>query len=203
MEKKNIERGLSLYTANTLTNPLMKEKALTMVEAMSGLKRNTWTFADTAVEVVEKEIFKDDFGKVETFAKWGGVSKSTISVWKKAVTFAKTHKCNKDNYTVAHCIEYALAEDACKENNLDFQDFARYAKEQDKKRQLYEIPTKKIRKYLKEWLAIKLATDAEDIEEVEEVNEPNTETVEIAVIIWNGKEYEIPVPVLEQFAKEK
>lgn len=198
-------KSMSLATVKSMSNELMVKNATRLVEIYEGLKKGTWEFAEITVETVEKETFKDDFGTLENFAKWLDVNKSALTNWKKAVTFAKEHKCNKSAYSVSQCIDFASIENICKEKSLDFKEFTKWICAKNKVRYPYDISVKAIRTGGKEWLAVKLATDTVETVETDETAE-TTETaetieknVEMVTFTIGDNTYTMPADLLAQY----
>lgn len=70
---------------NQLVNKDLRVNVSKMLKATAGLNRDTWSYAIAVHNIIENELYKEDFKTVENFSKCMGSTKGTFSKLNKAV----------------------------------------------------------------------------------------------------------------------
>ena len=87
----------------TITNTTLMKRVNTIRNEFAKVEKSAWTVAKCYYDIVNGELFKDDFETLTAFAEYMGVNKSTISRMVNAYT--KKLACGLDAYTTAQVIE--------------------------------------------------------------------------------------------------
>lgn len=87
----------------TITNTTLMKRINTIRNEFAKVEKSAWTVAKCYYDIVNGELFKDDFETLTAFAEYMGVNKSTISRMVNAYT--KKLACGLDTYTTAQVIE--------------------------------------------------------------------------------------------------
>ena len=72
-------------SVNSLVNRELRQNVTKMIRATAGMNKDTWTYALAAHNIIECELYKDDFKNLDAFAKAMDTSKSTLSKYNSAV----------------------------------------------------------------------------------------------------------------------
>lgn len=70
-----------------LTNADLSKELTTMVDAMQSLKSNTWKYAQAVTNIVNHELYKDDFKTRKAFTDSIGLKEALCSKYVKACDF--------------------------------------------------------------------------------------------------------------------
>lgn len=87
----------------TITNQTLVKRINTIRNEFAKVEKSAWTVAKCYYDIVNGELFKEDFETLTAFAEYMGVNKSTISRMVNAYT--KKLACGLDAYTTAQVIE--------------------------------------------------------------------------------------------------
>lgn len=87
----------------TITNTTLMKRVNTIRNEFAKVEKSAWTVAKCYYDIVNGELFKDDFETLTAFAEYMGVNKSTISRMVNAYT--KKLACGLDAYTSTQVIE--------------------------------------------------------------------------------------------------
>ena len=178
-----------------------------MINAMNGLKKNTWKYAQSIANIFNNKYYEDDFKDKKEFCKAIGLAESSSTKYIMACDFRQVSipayiKGLKDNglevsedevkngFSVNKC--YYLQ--ALVKKNL-FVDFLLYIGNETANR-LYSMSERELESLLKEFKN----NDKEPKEETEETSEETSEAVEDKVeIYYQGCTYSIPLSVLNKY----
>lgn len=70
-----------------LTNEKLTDNLTTMIEALQGLKANTWACAQAVANIINGELYKDDFKTRKAFTDSIGIKESLCTKYVKACNF--------------------------------------------------------------------------------------------------------------------
>ena len=178
-----------------------------MINAMNGLKKNTWKYAQSIANIFNNKYYEDDFKDKKEFCKAIGLAESSSTKYIMACDFRAVSipayiKGLKDNglevsedevkngFSVNKC--YYLQ--ALVKKNL-FVDFLLYIGNETANR-LYSMSERELESLLKEFKN----NDKEPKEETEETSEETAEAIEdLAEIYYQGNTYSIPLSVLNKY----
>ena len=181
-----------------------------MINAMNGLKKNTWKYAQSIANIFNNKYYEDDFKDKKEFCKAIGLAESSSTKYIMACDFRAVSipayiKGLKDNgvevsedevkngFSVNKC--YYLQ--ALVKKDL-FVDFLLYIGDETTQR-LYTMSERELETLLKEFKN----KDKTPKEENEETSEETTETTEdLAEIYYQGHTYAIPVDILNKYLVE-
>lgn len=193
-----------------LTNADLSKELTTMVESMQSLKANTWRYAQAVANIVNHELYKDDFKTRKAFTDSIGLKESLCSKYVKACDFLRisvyTYVMNlkQDNphikesevinsFSVNKC--YYLQ--TLVENNL-FVEFLEFIGEDADK--LHLISERKLEELLKAFKnKDKEEPQQEPTDIVEEATAEETQVNDSVEIWFQDEKYVIPRKVLESY----
>ena len=162
MEKQN------LVTINTckfeLNNKEFAQAINTILNAEATGKQSVWIIAQAYTNIIENELFSDDFDTCKEFADIMGVSTATITQYKKAVEFITTSEIfTANDISVGKAYMLSALKD-------DVNKFLEWLLVNDK---LIEVMSDKaLKTAIKEW---KKENEAIDTESTESENEDENE----------------------------
>lgn len=87
IEKKNCTELMTTDSINELSSTPLKKELRNIMAAVSGVKKNTWKYADAVSNIMTGELFTDDFKNASEFATYIGTSAATVSMYCAAVKF--------------------------------------------------------------------------------------------------------------------
>ena len=193
-----------------LANKSLAKNLGSMIEAMNGLKKNTWKYAQALANIFNNKYYEDDFKDKKEFCKAIGLAESSSTKYImacdfRAVSIPEYIKGLHDNgvdisddvvydgFSVNKC--YYLQ--ALVKKNI-FVDFLIYIGDEATQR-LYSMSERELETLLKEFKN----KDKESKEETEETSEETTETLEdLAEIYYQGHTYAIPMDILNKYLVE-
>ena len=178
-----------------------------MINAMNGLKKNTWKYAQSIANIFNNKYYEDDFKDKKEFCKAIGLAESSSTKYIMACDFRAVSipgyiKGLKDNgvevsedevkngFSVNKC--YYLQ--ALVKKNL-FVDFLLYIGDETAQR-LYTMSERELETLLKEF---KNKDKVSEETEPTETNEETLEEVEWVEIIFQGSVYDIPRNILDTY----
>ena len=179
-----------------------------MINAMNGLRKNTWKYAQSIANIFNNKYYEDDFKDKKEFCKAIGLAESSSTKYIMACDFRAVSipayiKGLKDNgvevsedevkngFSVNKC--YYLQ--ALVKKNL-FVDFLLYIGDETTQR-LYAMSERELETLLKEFKNKDKASDeAAETEEKEEATEAVEDKAEI---YYQGCTYSIPLSVLNKY----
>ena len=178
-----------------------------MINAMNGLKKNTWKYAQSIANIFNNKYYEDDFKDKKEFCKAIGLAESSSTKYIMACDFRAVSipayiKGLKDNsvevsedevkngFSVNKC--YYLQ--ALVKKNL-FVDFLLYIGDETTQR-LYTMSERELETLLKEF---KNKDKVSEETEPTETNEETLEEVEWVEIIFQGSVYDIPRNILDNY----
>lgn len=193
-----------------LTNADLSKELTSMVDAMQSLKTNTWKYAQAVTNIVNHELYKDDFKTRKAFTDSIGLKESLCSKYVKACDFrhVSVHtyimnlkldnpNINEDEvingFSVNKC--YYLQSLVEKEVFVEFLDFI--GDDADK---LHLISERKLEELLK---AFKNKDKEEPKEEPRDIitgeNDEPEEIIDDVELWFQDEKYIIPRKVLESY----
>ena len=193
-----------------LANKSLAKNLALMLNAMNGLKNNTWAYAQSIANIFNNKYYEDDFKDKKEFCKAIGLAESSSTKYImacdfRAVSIPEYIKGLKDNgvevsedevkngFSVNKC--YYLQ--ALVKKNV-FVDFLIYIGDEATQR-LYSMSERELETLLKEFKN----KDKEPKEETEETSEETTEiTEDLAEIYYQGRTYAIPMDILNKYLVE-
>ena len=199
-----------------VANKDLAKNLTAMVNAMNGLKKNTWTYAQSIANIFNNKYYEDDFKDKKEFCKAIGLAESSSTKYIMACDFRAVSipgyiKGLKDNgvevsedevkngFSVNKC--YYLQ--ALVKKNV-FVDFLLYIGNETANR-LYSMSERELETLLKEFKnKDKVSEETEPTEtneetEPTETNEEILEEVEWVEIIFQGSVYDIPRNILDNY----
>lgn len=206
---KTEKTAITLYSQKyELANKDLAKNLTNMVNAMNGLKKNTWAYAQSIANIFNNKYYEDDFKDKKEFCKAIGLAESSSTKYIMACDFRAVSipayiKGLRDNgvevsedevkngFSVNKC--YYLQ--ALVKKDL-FVDFLLYIGSETANR-LYTMSERELEILLKEFKNKDKASDetaeSEEKEETAETVEDNAE------IYYQGNTYSIPVSVLNKY----
>lgn len=207
---KTEKTAITLYNQKyEVANKDLAKNLTAMVNAMNGLKKNTWAYAQSIANIFNNKYYEDDFKDKKEFCKAIGLAESSSTKYIMACDFRQVSipayiKGLKDNgvevsedevkngFSVNKC--YYLQ--ALVKKNV-FVDFLVYIGNETANR-LYSMSERELEALLKEFKNKDKASDDETAETEE--NEETAEAVEdVADIYYQGNTYSIPLSVLNKY----
>lgn len=207
MTRKTTEtRKTAVTLYNTTYEVTCKELAVNltaMVDAMNGLKANTWEYAQALANIFNNKYYEDDFKDKKEFCKAIGLAESSSTKYIMACDFRRvsipayikglkdngikvSDKTVTDGFSVNKC--YYLQ--TLVKKNL-FVDFLVYIGDETAQR-LYSMSERELESLLREFKNKDKAPKAETAETAETVED-------MAEIYFQGNTYSIPVSVLNKY----
>ena len=205
---KTEKTAITLYNQKyEVANKDLAKNLTNMINAMNGLKKNTWTYAQSIANIFNNKYYEDDFKDKKEFCKAIGLAESSSTKYIMACDFRAVSipayiKGLKDNgvevsedevkngFSVNKC--YYLQ--ALVKKDL-FVDFLLYIGDETTQR-LYTMSERELETLLKEFKN----KDKAPKEETEETSEETSEAVEdVADIYYQGNAYSIPLSVLNKY----
>ena len=179
-----------------------------MINAMNGLKKNTWKYAQSIANIFNNKCYEDDFKDKKEFCKAIGLAESSSTKYIMACDFRQVSipayiKGLKDNglevsedevkngFSVNKC--YYLQ--ALVKKNL-FVDFLIYIGDETTQR-LYTMSERELETLLKEFKNKDKSSD--ETAETEEKEETTEAVEDKAEIYYQGCTYSIPLSVLNKY----
>ena len=205
---KTEKTAITLYNQKyEVANKDLAKNLTAMVNAMNGLKKNTWTYAQSIANIFNNKYYEDDFKDKKEFCKAIGLAESSSTKYIMACDFRAVSipgyiKGLKDNgvevtedevkngFSVNKC--YYLQ--ALVKKNL-FVDFLLYIGDETTQR-LYTMSERELETLLKEF---KNKDKVSEETEPTETNEETLEEVEWVEIIFQGSVYDIPRNILDTY----
>ena len=183
-----------------------------MINAMNGLRKNTWKYAQSIANIFNNKYYEDDFKDKKEFCKAIGLAESSSTKYIMACDFRAVSipayiKGLKDNgvevsedevkngFSVNKC--YYLQ--ALVKKNL-FVDFLLYIGDETTQR-LYTMSERELETLLKEFKNKDKASD--EVAETEEKEEATEAVEDKAEIYYQGCTYSIPLSVLNKYLVKK
>ena len=207
---KTEKTAITLYNQKyEVANKDLAKNLTNMVNAMNGLKKNTWAYAQSIANIFNNKYYEDDFKDKKEFCKAIGLAESSSTKYIMACDFRAVSipayiKGLKDNglevsedevkngFSVNKC--YYLQ--ALVKKNV-FVDFLIYIGDEATQR-LYSMSERELETLLKEF-----KNKDKEPEETEETSEETTETAEdLAEIYYQGRTYAIPMDILNKYLVE-
>ena len=207
MTRKTTEtRKTAVTLYNTTYEVTCKELAVNltaMVDAMNGLKANTWEYAQALANIFNNKYYEDDFKDKKEFCKAIGLAESSSTKYIMACDFRRvsipayikglkdngvkvSDKTVTDGFSVNKC--YYLQ--ALVKKNL-FVDFLVYIGDETAQR-LYSMSERELETLLREFKN----KDKTSKDETAETAEP---VEDMADIYYQGHTYSIPLSVLNKY----
>lgn len=155
-----------------------------------------WENAGLLRDVVEDELFEDDFESMAQYAEAHGMTKATLCEMVKAVAYADETGLDKGLWTIGKA--YSLSKIKDVEGFLLFIQ----GKGFNTKEELASMSDKFVKELVVEFNKTgKPAIEDKAGETVEnaEAGETVEDVEDIAIIEWNGKQFNIPVSVLMKY----
>ena len=191
-----------------LANKSLAKNLGTMIEAMNGLKKNTWKYAQALANIFNNKYYEDDFKDKKEFCKTIGLAESSSTKYVmacdfKAVSIPEYIKGLHDNgvdvsddvvydgFSVNKC--YYLQ--ALVKKNV-FVDFLLYIGNETANR-LYSMSERELEALLKEFKNKDKSSD--ETAETEEKEETAEAVEDVADIYYQGNTYSIPLSVLNKY----
>lgn len=193
-----------------LTNADLSKELTTMVDAMQSLKSNTWKYAQAVTNIVNHELYKDDFKTRKAFTDSIGLKESLCSKYVKACDFrhVSVHtyimnlkldnpNINEDEVINGFSVNKCYYLQVLVENNL-FVEFLDFIGEDAEK--LHLISERKLEELLK---AFKNKDKEEEQQEpsdvVEEATTEETQVNDNVELWFQDEKYIIPRKVLDSY----
>ena len=165
--------------------------------AQNNAKGNSlrWQNAGLFAQVVEDELFEEDFETMTNYAEAHGMSKATLTEMVNAYNYADEVGLDKDMWTIGKAYALSKVEDVA-----GFEKFIK-AKGFNNKEELATMSDKFVKSLVVEFnkTGKEKPEETEAGENAEGNTSETTENEDIAIIKWNGKTYNIPVSVLVKY----
>lgn len=201
--------AITLYNQKyEVANKDLAKNLTNMINAMNGLKKNTWTYAQSIANIFNNKYYEDDFKDKKEFCKAIGLAESSSTKYIMACDFRAVSipayiKGLKDNgievsedevkngFSVNKC--YYLQ--ALVKKNL-FVDFLIYIGDETTQR-LYTMSERELETLLKEFKNKDKSSD--ETAETEEKEETAEVVEDVAEIYYQGCTYAIPMDILSKY----
>ena len=93
MTNKNVKTQLVVFSNDyQVTNKQLNTNLKIMLDAMNGYERSTWKFAHALYNIIENELYVDDFKTLKAFADKLGIAGSILSRVKFGIPNMETLK---------------------------------------------------------------------------------------------------------------
>lgn len=194
---KNEIRTQELFTE--LGSSELKKELKTVVLATEQGKKSAWIIAQAYSNIVNDEMYADDFENLKEFADYVGVSKATISQYTNAVAFVSSETVNYSEPLTADTLSVGKAY-LLSTLKDDLGAFLEWCSIHD--RSIIAMSDKGLKNTIKEWKeeldAVEVEAEAVEVEaEADDVEAEELE--EVAIIDYEGKKYIIPLSVLKEY----
>lgn len=159
---------LTMDSINALESKELKQELKTYLKAGEGISKSRWEMARAIYNVVNGELFDDDFENDGEFYNYIGLKKSNASQLVNAVRCAEQHNLETSLISVGKAYALSTLTDE------EFDDFEAYLGEQEI--DITVLSDKALVQLIKEWRVSQLTVIEEEVEEsaepLEEVEEP-------------------------------
>lgn len=195
---------------SSLVNKDLRKNVTAMVQASNGLSKSMWKYAIAVHNIIEGELFKDDFKTQKAFAKAMDTNESTLSKFHSAVECV-TNDLHNYGYSMEN-ISYSNAYLLSTIENLDEfmgiyheTDFSKIGKNQlEKLISAYKHPEKEVVEV--EPKEAETEDEAEEVE-VEEVEAKKGNIIAniskgILTFTYRAKHYSVPMKDLKDYITE-
>lgn len=195
---------------SSLVNKDLRKNVTAMVQASNGLSKSMWKYAIAVHNIIEGELFKDDFKTQKAFAKAMDTNESTLSKFHSAVECV-TNDLHNYGYSMEN-ISYSNAYLLSTIENLDEfmgiyheTDFSKIGKNQlEKLISAYKHPEKEVVEV--EPKEAETEAEAEEVE-VEEVEAKKGNIIAniskgILTFTYRAKRYSVPMKDLKDYITE-
>ena len=192
---------------SSLVNKDLRKNVTAMVQASNGLSKSMWKYAIAVHNIIEGELFKDDFKTQKAFAKAMDTNESTLSKFHSAVECV-TNDLHNYGYSMEN-ISYSNAYLLSTIENLDEfmgiyheTDFSKIGKNQlEKLISAYKHPEKEVVDVESKEAETEAETEEVEAEEVEAKKGDITANITDGVLTftYRKKTYSVPVKDLKDY----
>ena len=192
---------------SSLVNKDLRKNVTAMVQASNGLSKSMWKYAIAVHNIIEGELFKDDFKTQKAFAKAMDTNESTLSKFHSAVECV-TNELHNYGYSMEN-ISYSNAYLLSTIENLDEfmgiyheTDFSKIGKNQlEKLISAYKHPEKEVVDVETKEAETEAETEEVETEEVEAKKGDITANITDGVLTftYRKKTYSVPVKDLKDY----
>lgn len=192
---------------SSLVNKDLRKNVTAMVQASNGLSKSMWKYAIAVHNIIEGELFKDDFKTQKAFAKAMDTNESTLSKFHSAVECV-TNDLHNYGYSMEN-ISYSNAYLLSTIENLDEfmgiyheTDFSKIGKNQlEKLISAYKHPEKEVVEVEPKETETEAETEEVEAEEVEAKKGDITANITDGVLTftYRKKTYSVPVKDLKDY----
>ena len=192
---------------SSLVNKDLRKNVTAMVQASNGLSKSMWKYAIAVHNIIEGELFKDDFKTQKAFAKAMDTNESTLSKFHSAVECV-TNDLHNYGYSMEN-ISYSNAYLLSTIENLDEfmgiyheTDFSKIGKNQlEKLISAYKHPEKEVVDVDPKEAETEAEADEVEAEEVEAKKGDITANITDGVLTftYRKKTYSVPVKDLKDY----
>jgi len=196
---------LAVKKEMVFVNPILTKHMSAIAKAESAGVKKAWEIAKHYVAIIDSECFKDDFDDVNAFCEYVGLSKGTISKYRKAVSYANEHsEVMALGYTIRRAYTMATLKD---DEKADFMAWVSKTGRNISSDNLLQEAISDFRK--KDAIEADAKTVKEsDEDEAEPKKEVKAKTLTKAggdkyvTFKYDGNEYEIPIKALAKYLKK-
>lgn len=192
---------------SSLVNKDLRKNVTAMVQASNGLSKSMWKYAIAVHNIIEGELFKDDFKTQKAFAKAMDTNESTLSKFHSAVECV-TNDLHNYGYSMEN-ISYSNAYLLSTIENLDEfmgiyhdTDFSKIGKNQlEKLISAYKHPEKEVVDVEPKEAETEAESEEAESEEVEAKKGDITANITDGVLTftYRKKTYSVPVKDLKDY----
>lgn len=192
---------------SSLVNKDLRKNVTAMVQASNGLSKSMWKYAIAVHNIIEGELFKDDFKTQKAFAKAMDTNESTLSKFHSAVECV-TNDLHAYGYSMEN-ISYSNAYLLSTIENLDEfmgiyheTDFSKIGKNQlEKLISAYKHPEKEVVEVEPKEAEAEAEAEEVEVEEVEAKKGDITANITDGVLTftYRKKTYSVPVKDLKDY----
>lgn len=192
---------------SSLVNKDLRKNVTAMVQASNGLSKSMWKYAIAVHNIIEGELFKDDFKTQKAFAKAMDTNESTLSKFHSAVECV-TNDLHAYGYSMEN-ISYSNAYLLSTIENLDEfmgiyheTDFSKIGKNQlEKLISAYKHPEKEVVEVEPKEAEAEAEAEEVEAEEVEAKKGDITANITDGVLTftYRKKTYSVPVKDLKDY----
>lgn len=203
-------------SVNALINIELRKNVSEMLQAMSSINGDTWKFAIAVSNIIESNLYKDDFENLEKFATVMDTTKSTLSRYNKSVLFITNdlseYGYNDENGNVVkYSMENMTYGKSYVLSTLKEESFKAFMKKH-KKTNFSRLAQSQIEKLVKEWKEKEKKAVETEVSETEETenNEVEVSSIPVEALLVDGKleftinekKYSVPIDKLNKYIVE-
>lgn len=178
---------LTTNTTTSLTNKALTKEVNVMAEALATGNKSAWEFAEAYANIVNRDLWKDDFKTLTNLCEYVGISKGRGTQFVKALAFMKKHKfveTNKDGSVKCETFKCSVDVAYNLQGIEDFNEFTEWFLANHDGEKITEYSVRGVKELIKDYEDWKNPKPEEP--EEPETEEPETEEPETASEENNG-----------------